>query len=305
MGVLAMASGTVQAEHMFGRRQGFQLALTDGKRDVKRDAKRGEPRGYQTPQSIRVIADPSTCLPRLLPDGANGERRPLVMQRANFTLCRTAKAGSTELRAVTFAHNADKQYKTPTEKENNSGTYSSLPKLSGKYSKSRQQLSQTRHIMFARHPVIRVLSGWMHICTRGGQVTAAKGGCVPSKFARFIAEDFKRDYDETCGDKTLDLDGDGMKQHWVPAQHCRCGIPCGVQWEFFKIEDVGVLKVMKTLLPDLKVDEDLDSYRAHKGHYDQLEGDWLALYLTGQTLQSLNDITAVEQKFFGYQPWEE
>ena len=82
-------------------------------------------------------------------------------------------------------------------------------------------------------------------------------------FFRFISTILHQRYDPYC--QKFEETTDGTYQHVLPAQHCRCGIPCGWNYTSYKMEERNITAVLsrfvnKKQLPTRYVNRKIPSY---------------------------------------------
>lgn len=161
-------------------------------------------------------------------------------------------------------------------------------------------------IMFVRHPVARIFSGWKQLNHRG----------YPKHFHDFVERQLPMEYDPGCGPVSMALAADARKQHYAPAQHCRCGLRAGVPWKVLRLEEQPLLPMLRELLgPSDAIPKDgyqLPAY-THLTHLQTLvereRGPPASArlppeeYLTPAVLKTLNDLTRTEQRILGYLPY--
>mmetsp|Transcript_2178 Transcript_2178/g.6129 ORF Transcript_2178/g.6129 Transcript_2178/m.6129 type:complete len:305 (+) Transcript_2178:138-1052(+) len=238
--------------------------------------------------------------PELITQGAWSENPPLVI-KSNETaitvvLCRTPKAGSLALRSIALASvrggmfAAIKNVNAP-----DMPSFATLPReehpeyLWGK-------APEVRRLAFVRHPVGRILHGWLMMRPWGS----------PTEFTRFSTRLMVRLYDDTCqGKKGVYLSVHKYLQHVLPPQHCRCSMPCGVQWEVHRIEDTPIQEVLAGLVPSHLLPplgsrtNTISNLLQAKFHKVVDEPS----FLTPRILDHLNNLTRKEQHYFGYKPY--
>jgi len=111
-------------------------------------------------------------------------------------------------------------------------------------------------IMFVRHPVRRLLSGFLQVArVRKESFWESYGfedqGFGPDGFRTFMMNSsFIFEYDGTCSRSSTFFSIESWSQHWAPPQHCRCGISeCGVEWKVYKIEEHTIGEIMDQYIP--------------------------------------------------------
>jgi hypothetical protein len=125
------------------------------------------------------------------------------------------------------------------------------------------------------------------------------GARMNAEFETFLKDKLPKVYDPDCGTKSIELTNDGELQHYAPGQHCRCGIPDGVSYHAYHIEDkqFPIPSVLRTYIP-LRDDQT----RTSTGPVNKHKVDVMKLLLGDDDwkLELLNKITQKEQTFFGY-----
>ena len=240
------------------------------------------------------------CVARAIRGGMHSEASPLIVPgtllpgpsgrtHPSLVICRVPKADSLVVRSVV----ASKIHGTPFHNVGNRvgriHHARTLYPLLGMMPLTRafEMLRDSNRIMFVRHPVARTLSGWRTIYPKG----------TVDEFAQFVRVDFPRHYDASCGKFTLDMAREMRIQHWAPAQHCRCGIPCGIRYTFYKIEDVKPENVLQHYWGEANVNV---SWLKHTHTDSRPAGPNKADFLQPTVLATLNRVTAEEQAYFGY-----
>mmetsp|Transcript_26729 Transcript_26729/g.77077 ORF Transcript_26729/g.77077 Transcript_26729/m.77077 type:complete len:648 (-) Transcript_26729:1032-2975(-) len=248
----------------------------------------------------------------------DNEFSPIIFPQRNLLVCRTPKVGSQELRAVSTAWKADVPFAERADPRTfNQSILADVadPLLFHRYLYDEES---HRRIMFVRHPVLRILSGFLQIANkmtfwrlhdmeRPSRKNSAYAS--PRSFHKWVLNEtlFRRYYRSKCDDAddmTLkDIDLHSKLQHYAPPQYCRCGIAdCGVEWTYYRLEDGKSIRDVlqqdgaipnKYLKPD-KASEQI----MHQRSYLYSKRD----YLTDEVLAYLNAVTKREQTFFGYQP---
>jgi hypothetical protein len=248
----------------------------------------------------------SSC-PSLYKLGTGSEHSPLVFQQDNLLVCRTPKVASTLLRNsiakpyYLHHHNDTSLFNLATH----------LQQMTLAKVRDKQQFidylysNKTRRIMFVRHPVTRILSGFMESASVEGfwtelyNFTESYNGS-PKSFELWLTNSsFFREYDVDCDPKnSFEQSNHPMRQHWQPPQHCRCGISdCRVEWTIYRIEDEPVGQIMARYLPILSgaINE---TSSEHVKQYNA------SMYFNERVLSILNKLTMKEQRFFGYEPYK-
>jgi len=243
------------------------------------------------PSSNSPAWDPH-CVKEAISGGSESEKSPLVISQANLTVCRVAKGGSLLVRSLIYSYFFEEPFRVLP----NIPTQQNAPTL-GQLTDPIHVLATHRRIMFVRHPVTRTLSGWLQNGCKLHSWVAHKGACTPTRFKEWLHGEFTQDYDANCGAATLAKDSTTWKQHWAPPQHCKCGMPCGVPWEMFKVEQHPVQSILGPLLNFTAASVPL---AVHSGNYHGLSK---AEFLPAPVLQFLNYKTKQEQLHLGYEPF--
>jgi hypothetical protein len=235
---------------------------------------------------------------------AVGGKRPKAFSRLeaeivrpkHLLLCLTPKAGSSTLRAVGLSVMRGTN-STFVRTHRQTGFLPWVYHLSSAAREYALRSPGVIRLMFVRHPVSRILSGFIEAPPK--QKTTARARS-PSAFHRFVANVLTPNYDPFCGKEAQLMALRSAEQHFLPPQHCRCGITCGVNYTVVRIEDTAVDDaiwpyVHSQHLPPAGV-------RLHSASPRQgvaAEGQ----YLVPKVLDQLNMLTALEQRVLGYQPY--
>jgi hypothetical protein len=206
-------------------------------------------------------------------------------------LCRSPKVGSTTLRAIALSvtRGANGTFAPTVSNSNNGPLLPSIDKLATRGERAYVLSSPCVYRMaFVRHPVMRILRGWHQVAI---QFSA-------HAFTRFVREHVLQQYDATCaGFKSAQWAIDSRAQHFLPAQHCRCGMACGVQYEIVRAEETGVDDALRPFVPAQHLPPPAVA-RLNSKRYKPF-----GAYVTPETLALLNRLAAVEQRVLGYQPF--
>lgn len=231
----------------------------------------------------------------------DNEFSPVVFSGHNLTVCRTAKTGSQEVRAVSSAYESDVTFLEKVDPRSfNQSILASIDDstLFNQYLYG----DQFTRIMFVRHPVLRILSGFLQIANKFEFWDAhdmQRHDKSPASFHKWVLNEtlFFRYYRTQCDSRSKDTDLHPKLQHYAPPQYCRCGISdCGVQWNFYRLEDQPIRSVLSKYLPEKYLKPESDTEIMHKREYSKRD------YLTDEVLSFLNTATKQEQDFFGYKP---
>lgn len=243
-------------------------------------------------ENTRLIANKSKLCPSLYKVGGRTEHSPLVFDGDGVLVCRCPKAGSTALRKMAQHYQKEKgrKFKTLDQVQDQREF---LKYVHG---------PETTRLAFVRHPVTRILSGFLQVgqtfklWKRYGFQTDY--GNSARAFEFWLANsNFTTEYEASCSD-VQKYSLDRMQQHWLPPQHCRCGImDCGISWTFVKLEDNQLGPVMRQHVPSLPASLTTNTSQVNAKHYNR------SAYLTEKVLSTLNLLTEKEQEFFGYQPY--
>jgi len=191
-----------------------------------------------------------------------------VQLTPRLAVCRTPKVASLLIRSVAVAIATNQTFRPLSNKQ-----YEEM-----KLATPESLISSTR-LMFTRHPITRITAGWIQM-----QHTRDE----PS-FFKFISTILHKRYDPYC--QKFEETTDGTYQHVLPAQHCRCGIPCGWNYTFYKIEERNIKAVLsrfvnKKQLPTQYVNRKIPSY--------------MSKLLSHRVITFLNNMTVIEQDLLGY-----
>lgn len=215
-------------------------------------------------------------------------RRDCTTAPRHLLLCRSPKVGSTTLRAiaVSVTRGANSTF-TPLASNCNTTLLPTIDKLAQPGARTYVLSSMcVRRMAFVRHPVMRILRGWFQVSIKRSATS----------FTRFVHEHVLRHYDATCS-TGAEWATDPRAQHFLPAQHCRCGMACGVEYEVVRVEEMGVDDVLRPYLPPQHLPV-RGVARLNSKRYRPFGS-----YVTPSTLALLNALTAVEQRLLGYGPF--
>mmetsp|Transcript_5929 Transcript_5929/g.9082 ORF Transcript_5929/g.9082 Transcript_5929/m.9082 type:complete len:325 (+) Transcript_5929:121-1095(+) len=248
--------------------------------------------------------------------GGNNEHSPVIFEDEQLMVCRTPQAGTKFLRDLTVSYVESNLESFPPE-EMKTGFQHINPTLDKVVSMDEfhQYLfgDETHRVMVVRHPVTRIVSGFYEIASAQPDKFwktiygfKKNHGSNPKAFAYWLKHSrfAKEDYQADCTNFFFNS-LHAQIQHWAPPQHCRCGLDCGVDWTYYKIEDMPIYAVMASYLPSLQnvivkkqlaKDNIMETYTE-----DQFDVD---LYLTNSVLDMLNKLTKEEQEFFDYEPYK-
>lgn len=267
---------------------------------------------------------PSSCPSHYLATKQTNEFSPLLFERDNLVVCRTAKVGSTELRISSIAYEEQTTFASIL----NETIHDGLGPLEGRYHSLasitnetvfRQYLfgGEVHRIMLVRHPVLRILSGFKEIAQSQRfwqhhelNHVSKEDYKKPESFQQWIlnADDpqtvhqsFAKLYHSNCDDASLETDLHNLWQHYAPPQHCRCGIAdCQVQWHYHRLEDSPSLSsIFQPYLPEqylAAASNKKSGQTVHTRRYQKSD------YINERVLEILNEATRVEQEYFGYKP---
>jgi len=235
-------------------------------------------------------------------------------------VCRTPKVGSTLLRSVWESMRTNMTYSL-----HKAAVYVPANSLTGYFSVDAQRL------MFVRHPVHRIVSGWREIVgfyqRTSGLVRMLHG--VPhvrgypkppslDNFSSFTIAEVVTRYDADCSIESSQLSQHPILQHVLPAQHCRCGMQCASTrmlpqlaptFRVVKIEEEDIVDVLRsyTGLPDRflpprdqKVQYSRTRTQTRTGGQSASVGDQLGCALEPIVTARLNQLTEIERRVFGY-----
>jgi hypothetical protein len=155
---------------------------------------------------------------------------------------------------------------------------------------------RVRRLMWVRHPVARILHGNLQVNPK----------LTEEAFFQTVSKGLHRPnhpYDSSCGRATQTMSTHGFFQHYIPPQHCRCGIPCGAAYEVYRIEDRRQ-SIRSVLLgygvPTAWLPGELSAGESsHSTGHGVDESRWL----NARVLAMLNNITSLEQRLLGYRPY--
>jgi len=275
------------------------------------------PNKISLPQAFKETKN-DTCPTHYRNTFNDNEFSPIIFPERNLMVCRTPKVGSQEIRAVSTAWKADVPFVERADPRTfNQSILADVtdPLQFHRYLYDEESYSR---IMFARHPVLRILSGFLqvadkktfwrlHEMERPSRKDSAYAS--PKSFHRWVLNEslLTRYYRPECDDAvdmTLrDIDLHPKLQHYAPPQYCRCGMTdCGVKWNYYRLEDgKSIRDILKNFgIPEkyLKQPDETGVQIMHQRSYLYSKRD----YLTDEVLAYLNRLTKREQAFFGYQP---
>jgi hypothetical protein len=277
-------------------------------------ARRELVKGYQDDIAIilKTTANPyyiphnHTCLSLYKQQNRDNEHSPLVFRDFNLVVCRTPKVGSLELRGIAAALDANSVYQ-PLEKNRPYIGNQTLSDVSN-INEFQQYLygDSVSRIMFVRHPILRILSGFLEVARFRVFWTKIHSfqrnlGTTPLAFQSWVTSGvFRQHYHSTCNEDSVNKSLNRAIQHWAPPQHCRCGIhDCGIKWQVYKLEEHngGIAGILSRYLPA----KHLSNTRSNDTIHHQRSYN-LTDYLTPEVLEILNQDTKEEQEFLGYKP---
>ncbi|KAJ1625040.1 hypothetical protein T492DRAFT_1042592 [Pavlovales sp. CCMP2436] len=219
-------------------------------------------------------------------------------QEADYILlCACPKAASLTLRSIATASRRGYYRRVPNIYDPN------LPFLTK--ARDRQLLyghlwftppPLVRRLIFVRHPVARILHGSLQLWPK----------LTETQFDHIVFKALHRPnhpYDSSCGRTTQAMSSNAFYQHFVPPQHCRCGLPCGAAYEVVRIED-SRRTLYRVLLgygvPAAWLPSKLSTGESSHSHgHGVSEGRWL----NERALSKLNNMTSLEQGLLGYRPY--
>lgn len=102
-------------------------------------------------------------------------------------------------------------------------------------------------------------------------------------------------YDPGCGLESQRVSLSLREQHWAPAQHCRCGLPCGFKYIILHVEDVSIPRGLAPYVDVERINVTDDTRQHHRGSRAPL---W------NSVVAQLNEITREEQRVLGYAPYK-
>ena len=261
---------------------------------------------------------------------------PLIYERDDLMVCRVAKVGSNELRCIQRSYELEEEF----EYRGNSGcrphereglTYSQLSDVEDVQEFQRYLYGEdVNRIMFVRHPVRRILSGFIEMTTSAvtheefwefyDNVDGTDRGWSPEAFDYWVYNTtFRYEYSGSCSPQSTYFSMEMFLQHWAPPQHCRCGLhdECGVEWKIYKVENIpNISSVMQEYIPGPWIPDkssirnakffnsrdqsekynDVLHSKAHKYDYKEYFED------NPELLDFLNELTKEERDYFGYEP---
>lgn len=211
----------------------------------------------------------------------HSEHIPLYLPEKRLLVCRTPKVGSLYLRSVFMAHKRNESYNTLRN--------APLDASSGVFLSNTTDISVlfgngTDRLFFVRDPLTRTLAGYLEM---------AHHRTSPSHFRNWTFTRFAKDYTDKCDENARHKSMDSRKQHWSPAQFCRCGFDkFKIPFRTFKIEEVSPHSILgpwfdaKYLGP---------SMRTHGRSYE------VSKYLTHDVSEYIRNVTRRERQYFGYE----
>jgi len=213
----------------------------------------------------------------------------------NLVVCRSPKAASAIIRNVAFAIQQKETFSTGLKESSESNTVATFRQNETEIHRLLYS-PNVRRVIVVRHPVSRILSAFVYFRGFPGGIT------MNLSFEEFVFKFVAKYYDENCSEWGTALSLDDVAQHFFPAQHCRCDIPCGVNYEVHRIEETA------DLVRDLygmagatmfgSYAGQTSTARVHEREYNA------SVFLTPKMITFLNSLTLREQKYFGYAPWE-
>ena len=260
-----------------------------------------------SPMTIRsnmaAILRHNACPSLFRQERRRNEHVPLWFRERGLVLCRTPKVGSLELRSVAMAYSSNRTFRVLENMSYKGPTVADIATVEEFDAYLHQK--NTQRIMLVRHPVTRILSGFLEVArdsrfwedyhdydSKGPAPTS------PGRFHTWVRESrgLTRYYTPTCDATSTNTSLLGFPQHYAPAQHCRCGIhDCGVEWTVYKVEEHSIRSILSPYFDDRFLPP--PSSAVHKKSYNVAE------YLTPDILDFLNNLTKEEQQVFGYSPF--
>eukprot|EP00977_Amphora_coffeiformis_P012413 scaffold3069_cov215-Amphora_coffeaeformis.AAC.14 len=259
-------------------------------------------------------SSPRPCPSLFQQKSRDNEHVPLLFEEHNLVVCRTPKVGSLEIRSVHDAVQNNRSFTMMPNRGYRGKTAADLDTLDefDWYMHDTPFLDNTtspstavHRIMFVRHPVVRILSGFkevsMYLLSSMNKHKKWKGS--PQDFRLWVdsPSGLNASYHRTCDENSQNISLHSHRQHVGPPQHCRCGIfECGVEWTVYKLEEHTIQSVFhKHGIPDHflppPTTNGTNLLHARRGYRK-------ADYLAPDILERLNRITLEERLFFGYPP---
>jgi Sulfotransferase family len=209
---------------------------------------------------------PWTSIPGMATTVATETSKSSSSKYTDVMVCRVPKVGSTQLRQIHFAfYNPNYMAATNTSWETGGPPSNSIKQhLLGLSEDTTNHnlnvtMSQQRfdyltssspdlvaRIMFVRHPVLRIVSGYREIFCVGHTICHSRHfrGFPNFVYSPNRTVGLQNTYRSDChhhdhADIHLRASVDGVVQHWAPPQHCRCGIPdCHIQYQYYHLERI-------------------------------------------------------------------
>lgn len=247
-----------------------------------------------------------TCSSLYKQQNRDNEHSPLVFKDYNLVVCRTPKVGSLEVRGIAAAHDANALYQPLQKNRPYTGNHTLSDISSATEFQQYLYGDNVTRIMFVRHPILRILSGFLEVArfrVFWTKIHSLKRnlGTTPLAFQTWITSGaFQQHYHSTCNDDSVNKSLNRAIQHWAPPQHCRCGMyDCGIKWQVYKLEEHngGIAKILSRHLPETYLPKTRGTETIHHQRSYNLTD-----YLTLEVLEILNQATDEEQEFFGYIP---
>ena len=142
----------------------------------------------------------------------------------------------------------------------------------------------TERLFFVRDPLTRTLAGYLEM---------AHHHASTEHFRNWTYSVFPRDYTDECNAEAVRKSLDSRRQHWTPAQFCRCGLEKFKEpFRIIKIEDVAPQTVLQSWFDDKYLGGVHPS--AHTRSYN------VSRYLTPDVTAHILNVTARERQYFGY-----
>lgn len=215
----------------------------------------------------------------LIPLRYNNEHAPLYLPEKKLLVCRTPKVGSLYLRSVFKAYRENRTYTTLLNKP-------ILPRdnilISRKANMTVLFGNDTERILFVRDPLTRTLAGYLEMEHKPS----------PEHFRKWANSVFTREYRDICDTKATRLSMDPRRQHWTPAQFCRCGLEqFHVPFRILKIERISPRSVLRSWFDNKYLGSNQST---HSRSYNA------SSYLTPAVTAHILNITARERHYFEY-----
>lgn len=250
---------------------------------------------------------PQHCPSLYKQENLDNEHSPILFEEHDVVVCRTPKVASLELRSIAESFHSNTSFKRKRRNRPYTGNHS-LAHVHNENEFHRYLYSaDVTRVMFVRHPVMRMLSGFLEVArfnvfwTKIHTGMNGMRGNSPQAFHTWVKSGaFRQHYHSTCNANSTSYSLNRAIQHWAPPQYCRCGIhECNVEWTVYKLEDIeSVGSVLGEYLPSrhlpLMPNDDDKNGTMHKRQYNVTD------YLTQEVLSILNEATREEQEYFGY-----